>query len=224
MLRYGFMTKTTNLTLWIYENGISVILALQEWPISFFLRLRMRVFFGDEVKKMILLIFSINTFGQNGFVSVWLYLKKGANSFITNNQHQILTFLLPCLKQPQSLTPSLSSTKRTVRITWPAEDLFIVIWLPVMFFSVRAELLKLLTLDCYVARMVKYTKWTRWKNCQSNGQHRKRYFTADIPPKVTCRYLAWGLKSQVFSLLQLMKRFNFFSFSKINKYSINNYF
>lgn len=107
MLRSGFMTKTTNLTLWIYENGISVILALQEWPVSFFLRLRMRVFFGDEVKKMILLIFSINTFGQNGFVSVWLYLKKGANSLITNNQHQILTFLLPCLKQPPSLTPSL---------------------------------------------------------------------------------------------------------------------
>ena len=53
---------------------------------------------------------------------------------------------------------AFSSTKRTLRITWPAEDLFIVIWLPVMFFSVRAELSKLLTLDCYVAHMVKYTK------------------------------------------------------------------
>lgn len=155
---------------------------------------------------------------------VFDYISKSGSKLIDYKQSAPNTDIFTAMLKTTAKSNAFSSTKRTLRITWPAEDLFIVIWLPVMFFSVRAELLKLLTLDCYVAHMVKYTKWTRWKNCQSNGQHRKRYFTADIPPKVTCRYLAWGLKSQVFSLLQLMKRFNFFSFSKINKYSINNYF
>ena len=95
------------------------------------------------------------------------------------------------------------------RNTWPAKDLFIVIWQHETFFSARTEWWRLPTLVCYATLRAMYMKYNTQKNCQSNGQLLRHYMTAYTLLRVMCKlvwsqhYLpkvSWAISYQSFKL------------------------